>query len=269
MKKIRGLFLSGLILFLLSGCSWKGDVALEAEAGAKQLKIGCVEYETYNYVNEGGEWIGIDADLAKEACNRLGYEPVFVPVKWNEKDSFLENGSVDCIWNCFSMNGREEKYLWAGPYMTSREVVMVKESSEIRSIADLKGKVLAVQTGTKPEEMFLEENDLPATGYVYCFRELQDGMVAMQQNYVDAVAGHQAFLELYSRNMSGMYRVLDEPLLISQIGVAFAKDGDQQLAEQFNRILHEMNRNGTVGAIMKKYEISPAMAVVTEGDESE
>ena len=91
----------------------------------------------------------------------------------------------------------------------------------------------------------------------------------MQQNYVDAVAGHQAFLELYSRNMSGMYRVLDEPLLISRIGVAFAKDGDQQLAEQFNRILHEMNRNGTVGAIMKKYEISPAMAVVTEGDESE
>lgn len=256
-----------LFLCLLCGCSGRQRAVYQAEASAKELKIGCEEYEPYNYLNEGGEWIGIDADLAKEACKRLGYEPVFVTVKWNEKEEFLKNGSVDCIWNCFTMNGREEEYLWAGPYMTSREVVMVKAESTVETLDQLEDKIVAVQTSSKPEELFLSDAKWKA-GYVYCFKELKDGLFALQENYVDAVAGHQAFLELYSRSVNGNYRVLDEPLIVSQIGVAFSKEADAEMVEQLNRVLHEMNRNGTVGAVLKKYEVASELAL-TEGDTGE
>lgn len=266
-RKKRAALLFCLGVTLLCGCSAKGDPLLKAEAGAKELKIGCVEYEPYNYVNEAGEWIGIDADLAREACKRLGFSPVFVMIKWNEKDEFLKNGSIDCIWNCFTMNGREEDYLWAGPYMTSKEVVMVKEESPIETLDELSDKIVAVQSSTKPEEIFLSDNERSA-GYVYCFKELKEALFAVQEDYADAVAGHQAFLDLYSRGMNSSYRILEEPLIVSQIGVAFSKKADPEMAEQLNRVLHEMNRNGTVGAILKKYEVASDLAL-TEGDAGE
>ena len=67
---------------------------------------------------------------------------------------------------CFSMEGRLDDYRWAGPYIASRQVVAVNESSDIYKLSDLEGKNLAVQSTTKPEGIFLNHTDerIPKAG---------------------------------------------------------------------------------------------------------
>ena len=98
----------------------------EPSGDLPELVIGSDDYRPYNYLDENGQAAGVDVALATEACRRMGYEPVFRQISWDEKDLLLEIGQVDCLWGCFSMNGRENAYLWAGPYLYSDQVVAVQ-----------------------------------------------------------------------------------------------------------------------------------------------
>lgn len=100
---------------------------------------------------------GIDVELAKEAFRRMGYRAEFTIIDWERKTQLLETGDIDCVWGSFTINGREDDYRWAGPYMASRQVVAVMPGSDIETIADLEGRTLAVQSTTKPEELFLTD----------------------------------------------------------------------------------------------------------------
>lgn len=93
-------------------------------------------------------------DLATEAFRRMGYRAVFTTIDWESKKELVEAGTIDCIWGSFSIDGREEQYRWTEPYMYSRQVVAVREDSPICSLADLEGARIAVQSTTKPEEIF-------------------------------------------------------------------------------------------------------------------
>jgi len=98
-------------------------------------------------------------EIATEAFRRMGYAARFEPIDWEQKTNLVESGTIDCIWGCFSMDGREEIYRWAGPYMVSRQVVAVDADSSIRTLGDLAGKTVAVQSTGKPEEIFLSGSD--------------------------------------------------------------------------------------------------------------
>ena len=92
--------------------------------------------------------------LLPRLLKRLGYRVEFVNIEWEDKKNLVENGDIDCIWGCFSIKGRENDYKWTKPYMVSRQVVAVNKSSNIYSLSDLEGKIIAVQSTTKPEEIF-------------------------------------------------------------------------------------------------------------------
>ena len=144
------------------------------EDNLPELNIGIDGvYEPYTYTDENGDLTGIDIELAKEACERIGRKAVFIPIKWDNKDEYLKNGEVDCIWSCFTSTG-EKKYLWAGPYMNSRHIVVVRKSSDINELDDLNGKTIAVMSSTKPEELLLEgDNDkFPKAGRLYSVETL-------------------------------------------------------------------------------------------------
>ena len=128
-----------LMSMALCGC---GREKKEAVTVQPELVIGSDDYEPYNYQNENGDYAGVDVELAKEACRRIGYTPVFKQIQWDDKDIYLENGEVDCAWGSFSMDGREDDYIWVGPYMYSREVVMVRTDSDIYKLDDLAGNYL-------------------------------------------------------------------------------------------------------------------------------
>ena len=75
------------------------------------------EFPPYGYKDESGEYVGFDLDLAQEVCNRNGWTLVKQPIDWDSKDMELDSGSIDCIWNGFTMNGREDEYTWSEPYI--------------------------------------------------------------------------------------------------------------------------------------------------------
>ena len=223
------------------------------------LRIGSDYYEPFNYLDAEGEFAGVDVELAREACRRLGCEPVFINLDWPRKDEYLDKGIIDCLWGSFTMTGREDKYLWAGPYMTSYQVVMVGADSPIQTLSDLKGKSVAVQTTTKPEELFLSGKDKRLVGVsaLFSFPELADAAAALRKGYVDAAAGHKnALLQYVPEEGESHYRILPEYLLKAHLGVAFSKTDQRGIDRKLTAVLGQMRDDGTVALIAKKYGLT-------------
>ena len=133
---IAAFLLTGSLM--LGGCGGKKEKSTDSEL--PEIVIGMDYFEPYSYQASDGEYKGIDVELAKEAFQRLGYQPKFENIVWEDKDELLADGTIDCLWSSYSMNGREDKYQWAGPYLYSRQMVAVRAESEIWKIQDLKGK---------------------------------------------------------------------------------------------------------------------------------
>ena len=259
-KYLSYLFLILISVGMLCGCSAPGFAQTDA---LPKLVIGSDNYRPYNYIDENSEPAGIDVELAKEACRRMGYTPVFKQINWDEKDALLEAGTVDCLWGSFSMNGREEKYLWAGPYMYSRQVVAVLKDSDIQTLSDLKNKRIAVQSSSKPEEIFSKRtNDqIPKVKNIYCLLDMDEVVSALRKDYVDACAGHAEALAELLQNIGGSYRFLEEDLIRSELGVAFSATGDSQLRDRLNETLIEMREDGTVQKILESYGLDTEKAL--------
>ena len=119
-------------------------VSVQAGVEDKTLIVGFdAEYPPFGYKDDNGEYVGFDLDLAQEVCDNLGWELVKKPINWDSKDMELNSGTIDCIWNGFTINGREDDYTWSDPYINNEQVIVVAKDSEIEKLADLKGKKAA------------------------------------------------------------------------------------------------------------------------------
>lgn len=228
-----------------------------------ELIIGSDNYEPYNYLDDDGKPVGIDVELAEAVCEQLGYTPVFQYIVWDKKDEYLDKGKVDCLWGSFTMNGREDEYQWAGPYLYSRQVIAVRTDSKIRNISDLAGKRVAVQATTKPEEILLERSDpgVPEVDMVYSLSGMDEIYASLRKGYVDAITGHECALERFVQSAPDTYVILDESLYISELGVAFKNDTHQDLAQKMTQILKEMQDDGTLRDMVEKYGLDAEKAL--------
>ena len=224
-------------------------------SGLPQILIGSDTYPPYIYLNNDGTPAGIDVEIATEAFRRMGYAARFEVIDWEQKTALVENGAIDCIWGCFSMQGRETLYRWAGPYMVSRQVVAVNADSSIQSLSDLAGKTVMVQSTSKPEGIFLSGSDprIPQTVEVFSIedRSVQYAMLAC--GYVDAIAAHETAILQYMKDNNAVFRILEEPLLVTGLGVAFAKNDSRGLDHQLNDTFAQMREDGTLERIVGKY----------------
>ena len=220
-----------------------------------QILIGSDTYPPYIYLNNDGTPAGIDVEIATEAFRRMGYAARFEVIDWEQKTALVESGAIDCIWGCFSMQGRETLYRWAGPYMVSRQVVAVNADSSIQSLSDLAWKTVMVQSTTKPEGIFLSGSDprIPQTVEVFSIedRSVQYAMLAC--GYVDAIAAHETAILQYMKDSNAAFRILEEPLLVTGLGVAFAKNDSRGLDHQLNDTFAQMREDGTLERIVGKY----------------
>ena len=220
-----------------------------------QILIGSDTYPPYIYLNNDGTPAGIDVEIATEAFRRMGYAARFEVIDWEQKTALVESGAIDCIWGCFSMQGRETLYRWAGPYMVSRQVVAVNADSSIQSLSDLAGKTVMVQSTSKPEGIFLSGSDprIPQTVEVFSIedRSVQYAMLAC--GYVDAIAAHETAILQYRKDSNAAFRILEEPLLVTGLGVAFAKNDSRGLDHQLNDTFAQMREDGTLERIVGKY----------------
>lgn len=249
-----------LLLGALTGCGRDGTPAPDAGDALPVLVIGSDNYPPYNYEDAGGNPTGIDVELAAEACRRMGYRAEFVKIEWEEKTKLVESGEIDCIWGCFSVNGRETLYNWTEPYMHSRQIVAVRADSVIHTLADLAGRRVAVQSTTKPEEILLAHTDprIPAIGELISLPNRELIYPFLAKGYVDAIAAHETAVLQGIKDLELDYRILDESLLDVGIGVAFAKNDTRGIAEALSATLAEMRRDGTAEKILGKYLEDPA-----------
>ena len=180
--------LACLLAGVLTGC---GGVVPRAKADEDRptVTVGCDTYSPFSYVDVDGNLTGIDIELASEAFSRMGYEPEFTIINWEEKKDLLHNGDIDCVWSSFTMDGREDEYRWAGPYMRSHQVVAVNVDSDIYTLQALEDKVMAVQSSTKPEDILRShDGTLPQLRKVISVQKRDLLFALLGKGYADALA---------------------------------------------------------------------------------
>ena len=248
-----------LASLLASGCMEQSKAGYRNNDGRQKLIVGSDLYPPFNFIDEDGKPAGIDVELAKEAGRRMGYDVEFKNINWPDKDALLERGELDCLWGSFSMSGRKELYNWAGPYLVSRQAVAVNKNSSIHKLADLEGKFIAVQTTTKPEEIFTrhKQSNIPHVKKLYSLSNRDLIYAMLGKGYVDAIAMHKSAIEQYNKDVGTNYRILEEPILITGLGVAFARNDQRGIDKELHKTLKEMHADGTTKKIVAKYMDNP------------
>ena len=256
---------------LIGGCGRANAAKRAKDDDRPVIVVGSDNYPPFNYEDASGLPTGIDVDLATEAFGRLGYRAAFSVIDWEDKKELVECGAIDCIWGSFSIDGREAQYRWTEPYMLSRQVVAVRRDSDIYALSDLAGKRVAVQSTTKPEELFLSHADprLPALREVFSLQNRELIYPFLSKGYADAIAAHETAILQYMSDYRLEYRILDEPLLTVGLGVAFAPDDARGLERALSDVFEQMRADGTMEEIIGRYLDEPLRYMEGKSDEGE
>ena len=162
----------GLGLVGCGGGAGKGSAAgsaaakdVKGAAESKKLVVGFDKsYPPYGFVGDDGEYTGFDLDLAKAVADKQGWDVEYEAIDWDAKDTLLNSGAINCIWNGFTMEGREDGYTFSEPYMLNEQVLVVKKDAGIKSWDDLAGKTVITQTDSAAQDVLEgDQNDLAAT----------------------------------------------------------------------------------------------------------
>lgn len=213
------------------------------------------EYPPYGYMDDDGEYTGFDLELAQAVCDKEGWELVKKPINWDSKDMELNSGSIDCIWNGFTMNGREDQYTWTDPYMDNSQVVVVKKDSGINTLADLAGKVVEVQKESAAETALNDEEhaDLMASfAQLLSVGEYNTAFMDLESGAVDAVAIDIGVAQFQIEGKEDQYQILDETISSEQYAVGFFL-GNTALRDEVQSTLLEMVEDGTFAEISNQY----------------
>lgn len=231
-----------------------GSSSADAGGEITTLTVGFDQaYPPYGYVGDDGEFTGLDLELAAEVAKRNDWELKLEPIDWDAKDTLLNSGAITCIWNGFTMEGREDDYTFSDPYMLNAQVVVVRADSGIESLEDLAGKTVITQVDSAAEEVLNGDMaDLTATfASLETIGDYNTAFMQLESGAVDAVA---CDLSIAQYQMAGKdtYKQLDEQLSTEHYAVGFKK-GDTVLAEKVTETLKEMDEDGFVKELCDKY----------------
>ena len=232
-----------------------GTTAAEtAEAAGGTLIVGFdQDFPPMGFVGDNGEYTGFDLDLAKEVASRLGLEYKAQPIAWDSKDMELESGNIDCIWNGFTITGREDDYTWTTPYMANKQVFVVANDSDIKSQADLAGKVVEVQADSSAEAALKENQDLANTfGQLLTAPDYNTAFMDLEQGAVDAVAMDVIVAGYQIKQRNADFKILDDSLSEEEYGIGFKK-GNTELRDKVQGALEEMAADGTLAKISDEW----------------
>lgn len=243
----------------------------QTEAG-RQFVVGFdAEFPPYGYKDDSGEYVGFDLDLAQEVCDRLGWTLVKQPIDWDAKDMELDSGAIDCIWNGFTMNGREDDYTWSDPYVDNSQVMVVSENSGINSLSDLAGKTVGVQAASAALDLLQSEEDGGQKELADTFAALQqfpdynNAFVELQAGSIDAVAMDIGVAKYQLESRGEGYKILDEYLNSEKYAIGFKK-GNTELCDKVNEGLQQVLADGTFDKLAEKYGIADMVCLEKKGE---
>ena len=233
----------------------EGETASEAAegSGGGTLIVGFdQDFPPMGFMGDDGEYTGFDLELAKEVCDRNGWEFNPEPIAWDSKDALLKSGEIDCIWNGFTMNGREDEYTWSEPYLDNQQVFVVRADSGINSEKDLAGKIVEVQADSSAEAALKDNTELSSTFSTEIIPDYNTGFMNLESGAVDAVAMDIVVAKYQIVSRSAEFKILDYEIASEQYGVGFAK-GNDAVKDQVQKTLEEMAADGTLAKISTKW----------------
>ena len=229
----------------------------ETAGNGKTFTVGFdASFPPYGY-QENGEYVGFDLDLAQEVCDRNGWELVKTPIDWDAKNMELNSGAIDCIWNGFTLNGREDDYTWTPAYINNTQVFAVNKNSGITKAADLAGKNVLVQADSSALAALQDEENTDIKVLADSFGSLtqvpdyESALMELEAGSADAVAMDEG-VALTKQAQNDNIVILDDVISQEQYGIAFKK-GNDELRDQVWSTLVEMEKDGTVDKIAAKY----------------
>lgn len=248
---------------VLTGCGSKGS--------DKTFTVGFdAEFPPYGYRDDNGEYVGFDLDLAAEVCKRQGWELVKQPIDWDAKDMELSSGAIDCIWNGFTMNGREDAYTWTDPYVDNSQVFVVAAASGVQNKEELADKVVAVQKDSSALAALNDEENADNIALRDSFAQLIEyadyntAFMDLEQGAVDAVAIDIGVAQYQiAQREAGKFVMLqgeDNKLAVEQYAVGFLK-GNDELKDTVQKTLDEMAADGTFTQIAEKWGLTDSVCL--------
>ncbi len=262
--------LAGSSALTLVGCGGSSDKAAAASTSAATsaaaaaddtsadittLTVGFDQaYPPYGFVGNDGNFTGFDLDLAAEVCKRNNWEVKDEPIEWDAKDTLLNSGAITCIWNGFTMEGRENDYTFSAPYMLNGQVVVVKKDSGFNSLTDLAGKTVITQTDSAAQEVLEgDKADVAATfASLETIGDYNTAFMQLESGAVDAVACDLSISQYQISAKPDAYKQLDEALSTEHYAAGFKK-GSQALADKVTETLKAMDADGFVKQLCEKY----------------
>ena len=248
---------------MLVGCSSNNASNDKKDAAATSsdkttLIVGFDQsYPPYGFVGNDGNFTGFDLDLAAEVASCNGWDIQLEPIDWDAKDTLLNSGAITCIWNGFTMEGRENDYTFSDPYMLNAQVVVVKKGSGIESLADLAGKNVITQTDSAAYDVLAGDEatkaDLAATfASLETIGDYNTAFMQLESGAVDAVACDLSIAQYQMSAKPDAYVQLPEDLSSEHYAVG-VKKGNTELADAITKTLKEMNEDGTIEKLCEKY----------------
>lgn len=257
-KKLAVAVVTCMMTVLMAGCGKKEDNTFTVGFDAA--------FPPYGYMDENGDYVGFDLDLAAEVCERNEWTLVKQPIDWDSKDMELFSGSIDCIWNGFTVNGREDKYTWSSPYVDNSQVFVVAEGSGIAEFADLAEKAVGVQRDSsalsalnneeEPDNIALRDSFSSLTEYA----DYNTAFMDLEAGAIDAIAMDIGVAQYQIESRGTGYIMLEEYLATEQYAVGFLL-GNEELRDKVEATLQEMNADGTFAEIAEKWGLSDSVCL--------
>lgn len=259
-KAVLLLAMLSVIVGMFTACSNK-----KSDDGRTTFTVGFdAEFPPYGYKDDSGEYVGFDLDLAQEVCDNLGWELVKKPINWDSKDMELNSGSIDCIWNGFTINGREDDYTWSDPYLNNEQVMVVAADSGIEKLDDLAGKNVVVQAASAALDALNSDDNKDLTASFASLTENPDYNTAfmnLDSGAADAIAVDIGVAKYQlSQREEGKYVILDEPIQSEQYGIGFKKGNDELKDTVWEEVL-KLYDAGEVDKLAEKYEVADMLCI--------
>ncbi len=268
LKKLMVLAVAGAItVSMVAGC---GGETTETNQTAEDTSLTDVQEKGYftlgldadfapmGFTQEDGEIVGFDIDLAKAVAEKMGVEVEIKPIDWNAKSMELSTGKIDVIWNGFSITDeRRQEVLFSNPYLSTKQSIVVKADSDIKTKADLAGKKIALQDGSTSEDALKADTatyESIGDDNISRFAENSQVLMEVDAGRADAAVIDEVFVRYYlqKENMLDKFVVLDEGFDEEDYGVG-GRQGDHALMEAINKALDECKAEGTTSEISVKW----------------
>ena len=206
-----------------------------------------------------GQYTGFDIDLAEAVSEKLGFKVQFQPIDWDMKETELQNGTIDAIWNGYSATDeRREKVAFSIPYMENQQVLVTKKSKQIRSVEDMKDKTLGDQAGSsgyldfeaQPDLLKNRVKDQKANQY----QSFNEALIDLKNDRIDALLIDRVYANYYlqSEGILNDYNVFSAGFESESFAVG-VRAADKRLLTALNQSFIELYQEGKFQEISQKW----------------